>query len=57
MAKRSNPKKEKAERNKAYARRFRKKQSRYSSNRGRSYGNSNFQKKEEEKNNDNTNKD
>ena len=50
MAKRSNPKKEKAERNKAYARKFRKKQSRYSSNRSRSY-NKTFQKKEEEKNN------
>lgn len=54
MAKRPNPKKEKAERNKAYARKFRKKQSRYFS-RGRSYGNSNFQKKEEQQSNTNNN--
>jgi hypothetical protein len=49
MAKRPNPKKEKAERNKAYARKFRKKQSRYSFRRGKSYGNDNFQKKDDEK--------
>lgn len=52
MAKRPNPKKEKAERNKAYARKFRKQTSRFSSSRGRSYNN-NFQKKEET-NNSNT---
>jgi hypothetical protein len=51
MAKRPNPKKEKAERNRAYARKFRKKQSRYFSNRSRSYGNKDFQKTEEDKNN------
>lgn len=56
MAKRPNPKKEKAERNKAYARKFRKKQSRYSSHRGRSYGNNSSQKKDEDKNNTNTSK-
>ena len=50
MAKRPNPKKEKAERNKAYARKFRKKQSRYSFRRGRGYKTDNFQKKDEEKN-------
>jgi hypothetical protein len=50
MAKRPNPKKEKAERNKAYARKFRKKQSRYSFRRGKGYGSANFQKKDEEKN-------
>lgn len=49
MAKRPNPKKEKAERNKAYARKFRKKQSRYSFRRGKTYGGANFQKKDEEK--------
>lgn len=56
MAKRPNPKKEKAERNKAYARKFRKKQSRYSSHRGRGYGNNSSQKKDEDKNNTNTSK-
>lgn len=50
MAKRPNPKKEKAERNKAYARKFRKKQSRYSFRRGKSYGSGSFQKKDEETN-------
>ena len=50
MAKRPNPKKEKAERNKAYARKFRKKQSRYSFRGGKSYRSGNFQKKDEEKN-------
>ncbi len=54
MSKRPNPKKEKAERNKAYARKFRKKQSRYSSRRGRGYGNTGFQKKDEEKDNNTT---
>ena len=42
MAKRRNLKKEKAERNKAYARQFRKKYSRYSS-RHKRFGRTNFQ--------------
>ena len=54
MAKRPNPKKEKAERNKAYARKFRKKQSRYSFRGNRNYSSSNFQKKDEEKNETNS---
>jgi hypothetical protein len=41
MAKRSNPKKEKAERNKAYARQFRKKLTQ-KSYRGKGFGRNNF---------------
>jgi hypothetical protein len=47
MAKRRNPKKEKAERNKAYARQFRKKYSRKFT-RNKRFGHSNFKQHEEE---------
>ena len=49
MAKRRNLKKEKAERNKAYARQFRKKSSRYSS-RHKRFGRSNFLRVDEKLN-------
>ena len=41
MGKRPNPKKEKAQRNKAYARKFQKKQNRYYSNRNKFNNNNN----------------
>lgn len=47
MSKRRNPKKEKAERNKAYARQFRKKFSRYSS-RNKGFGRNNSSKSEDQ---------
>lgn len=47
MAKRRNLKKEKAARNKAYARQFRKKPSRYSS-RNKRFGRSNYNQDEEQ---------
>ncbi len=55
MAKRRNLKKEKAERNKAYARQFRKKYSRYSS-RDKRFGRSNFQRVDEKLNDEKLNK-
>ncbi|ACB50172.1 unknown [Crocosphaera subtropica ATCC 51142] len=54
MAKRRNLKKEKAERNQAYARQFRQKTSR-SFSRGRSYSNNNND--QDDKNEDNSNND
>ena len=56
MAKRPNPKKEKAQRNKAYARKFRKTPSRYSYRRGKGYGNNNndSQKRDEPTNETNS---
>ncbi|MDJ0714282.1 MAG: hypothetical protein QNJ54_08665 [Prochloraceae cyanobacterium] len=58
MAKRRNLKKEKAERNKAYARQFRKKTSRYGSRNKRFGGGRNDKKKDDEQlasDNDNNN--
>lgn len=52
MAKRRNLKKEKAERNQAYARQFRQKTSR-SFSRGRSYSNDQEEKSNDDNNNDN----
>lgn len=49
MAKRRNLKKEKAERNQAYARQFRQKSSRFSSRGGKRYSNTNNSNEDQEK--------